>query len=302
MQLFKHLTANNVKLKPFLFPRELSMEAYLIDNEKVLILDSDNFSEIEIIETELTLKQGRKSKDADGRIDILAIYNEITIAIIELKKGEITYTHIKQLEDYMKQRSQILTAFAEEFSDDLKKDPKWIGIVVGTSIDNDLKNKINSGYLIEKSIPVAVLTINRYRGDDNQIYVLTETCFNNVSRNYDRTKYKFNNDIFGKSRLVLAVLKKHCKDNPELTFHDLEKQFPQEIQGSFYGVFTSQDEAKRIIENTKHQRHFIKPEEIITLKDDSRIVICTQWGIGNINRFIKRARELKYGIEEIKET
>lgn len=46
MQLFKHLTANNIKLMQYNFLRELSMEAYLIENKNVLILDNDNFSDI----------------------------------------------------------------------------------------------------------------------------------------------------------------------------------------------------------------------------------------------------------------
>ena len=90
------------------FQREISMEAYLIENEGVLALDSENLKDVEIIETELTLKQGRKSKNTDGRIDILAIYSEEYIGIIELKLGMITQTHIAQLEDYLEQREWIL--------------------------------------------------------------------------------------------------------------------------------------------------------------------------------------------------
>jgi hypothetical protein len=56
MQIFRHFTANDVQLEPFPFKRELSMEAYIIENERVLGLDSDTFSNVEIIETELTLK------------------------------------------------------------------------------------------------------------------------------------------------------------------------------------------------------------------------------------------------------
>jgi hypothetical protein len=50
MQIFTHLTANDVELKPFPFKRELSMEAYLIENEGVLVLERDTFSDVEVIE------------------------------------------------------------------------------------------------------------------------------------------------------------------------------------------------------------------------------------------------------------
>ena len=100
MQIFTHLTANDVQLQPFPFHRELSMEAYLIENEGVLALDRDTFSDVEIIETELTLKQGRKT--TDGRIDILATYSQEYIAIVELKLGELKDIHLEQLQDYLK--------------------------------------------------------------------------------------------------------------------------------------------------------------------------------------------------------
>ncbi|MGK7955423.1 MAG: hypothetical protein AB4063_09205 [Crocosphaera sp.] len=114
MQLLKHLTANNIKLNPYPFIRELSMEAYLIENESVLLLDNDNFSEIEIIDIELTLKDGRISKNTNERVDILALYNQETYAIIELKLGELTKTHLTQLEDYLKQKNQILEYMENE--------------------------------------------------------------------------------------------------------------------------------------------------------------------------------------------
>ncbi len=42
------------------------MEAYLIENRNVLILDNDNFSDIEILDVELSLNSGRKTKKLMG--------------------------------------------------------------------------------------------------------------------------------------------------------------------------------------------------------------------------------------------
>jgi hypothetical protein len=53
MKLLRHFTANEEQLEPFPFRRELSMEAYLIENEGVLALDDDVFSSVEIVEEEL---------------------------------------------------------------------------------------------------------------------------------------------------------------------------------------------------------------------------------------------------------
>jgi len=65
MQIFTHLTANDVQLRPFPFNRELFMEAYMIENEGVLALDRDTFLDMKIIENELTLKQGRGNQIRD---------------------------------------------------------------------------------------------------------------------------------------------------------------------------------------------------------------------------------------------
>jgi hypothetical protein len=49
------------------------MEAYIIENENVLMIDEDD--QIQIIDFELSLKDGRQSKNTDGRIDLLALFN-----------------------------------------------------------------------------------------------------------------------------------------------------------------------------------------------------------------------------------
>ncbi len=298
MQLFKHLTANNIKLTPLQFKRELSMEAYIIENSEILILDNDNLSEVEIIEDELTIKSGRNSKNTDGRIDLLALYNENTYGIIELKLGELNNTHLDQLKDYIKEKDQILKIISNDDNQNITDEIKWIGILVGTSINSELQIKINSGYLIQDSIPVAALVINRYRGDDNQIYVLTESYFNNISRKFDKTQYKFNGELYGKGRLVLAIIKKYIEDNLNITYSELETIFPKSLQGSF-GVISTLKDAEDVYNSTERKRHFIKPNEIINLNDNTKVAISTQWGIGNIDNILKKAIELNYKIDKI---
>ena len=297
MQLLKHFTANNIRLSPYPFIRELSMEAYLIENESVLLLDNENFSDIEIIDVELSLKHGRKRKKTDGRIDILAVYNQQTYALIELKLGELNEMHLGQLEDYLLEKNQIVEETEIEDENSIEEEKKWIGVLVGSTIDSILEQKIKNGYLIHDSIPIVALTINRFRGEDNQVYVLTETHFKNISRNYDKTKYKFNNNILGKNRLVLEILRHYVGDNPNLTYSDLETVFPKRIQGTRYGVFGTMEEAVNIHENSGYRRHFLKSNEIIILSDKTKIAICSQWGIGNIDVFIRKAQDLGYQIQ-----
>lgn len=298
MQILKHLTANNIQLEPMPFHRELSMEAYLIENEGVLALDSEIFSAVEIIETELTLKQGRKSKDTDGRIDILATYSEEYIGVIELKYGELSQIHLDQLEDYLEQREQILKEYPNLIDRELSESPKWIGLLVGSSIAKELENKLANGYSSRQDIPIAALTIKRYRGSDGQIYVVTDTYFNSKTSTKDYTQYSFDGKTFGKGRLVLAVVRKFVEDHPEITYSELAKAFPKETQGSI-GVFTLKNDADKIYASASRKRHFIEPDEIIKLKD-AVIAVCTQWGSRNIEKFLPVARRHGFKINAVK--
>lgn len=104
MFVHKHLSVNNAPVNEFPFTRELSMEAYLLENEGILSLEMAGFEEVSIVESEVTLLdekirlKGSKGNKVDGRIDILATYGDDHIAIVELKLGELTSKHLKQLE------------------------------------------------------------------------------------------------------------------------------------------------------------------------------------------------------------
>ena len=289
MKLFTHVTANNITLKEMPFIRELSMEAYLIENEDVLSLDDENLSDVEIIDSEVSIKKGRKSKDSDGRIDLLASYNQETLGIIELKLGELNQTHLDQLEDYFKSKSEILEVH-QKYKD--YKELKWIGILAGDAITNELEKKISNGYLIDDSIPVAALTIKRFRGNDNNVYVVTNTYFKNISRKFDNTKYLFNGNTYGKGRLVLAVLKHHISINENYSY--------QKLENGSRNVFTKFETAKEIVDRTGHKRHFIAIDELLEI-EGTKIAVTTEWGIGNIELFLKRCQELHYKIEAITE-
>lgn len=296
MKIFKHLSANSIKLKSFDFLRELSMEAYLIENQNILSLDEDEFEKVRVICDELPLINARKSKDSDGRIDLLVKYPTVeTLGIVELKRGEIGLGNIDQLKDYFLEKNQILKS--ENIKDEIDDMPNinWIGILAGTSISTDLVKAINDGYLIdlgnEEKIPLAALTIKRFRSDDGQIFVITDVYFNSNKSLKDLTKYNFKGKEYSKRKLVLAVIRDFTKKNATITFAELLKKFPNKIQGS-YGVFKTKEEALEI--NSKSgDRFFCEDENIIQLQDCS-IAVCSQWGKDNILKFIETS--IKLGI------
>ncbi len=295
MQIFNHFSANNIRLEPFPFKRELAMEAYLIENESVLSLDSGTFSNIDILEVELPVLKGRKKKNTDGRIDILATYSQEYLAVIELKLGELNQTHLDQLEDYLKAKDEIIKKRSDIVADELKNSMKWIGVLVGSSISNDLSRKIEDGYNFD-NIPIAAIVMQRYRSTEGNVYVTSSTYFGLGKSLRDSTKYIFEDITYGKGRLVLAVIKRLLEQKSETTINDLRKIFPDKCQGPT-GVFRLAEDANKIFESTGYKRHFINPGDILTTSDGSKIAICNQWGVGNKNNFIELARKANFKID-----
>ncbi len=296
MEIFRQITANNIELKEYPFLKELAMEAYLIENEDVLKLDTNNFSDVEVLDAEIALKSGRKTSNKDGRIDILAKYGMDYLSIVELKINEINENTLFQLEDYLKEKNQILEK-RDEYWDNNEQEPKWIGVLVGTSISPELQRKLSDGYQTENGIPIAGLVIRRFRSSNNEIYVITDTFFKFNYSNRDFSKFKFHNKEYNKARLVNAVIRNYVEENPSITFAELKTVFPDNLQGST-GTFDTYDNAQEIYDRTGHKRFYIKPDELIKLSD-AIIATSNQWGIGNIENFIKKAEKIgnNYKIE-----
>ncbi len=290
MKIFKQVTANNIELKPYPFKKELAMEAYLIENEEILALDNDNFNEVAVLDEEIALKKGRR--DRDGRIDILSSYGAEYLSIIELKLNQIDDQTLNQLESYLDQKDQILKT-GNYWGDEVE--PKWIGVVVGTSISAELQNKLTNGYKYN-DIPIAGIVLNRYRSPDNNIFVVSDTYFNFKYSSKDYSKFLYNNKEFNKARLVNEIVREFIENNPNINFTQLKHKFPKQIQGSF-GVFDKLSRAEEIYTNWGHKRHYIKPSETINLSDGEIIATCTQWNPRNIAEFIKAATNLGFHIK-----
>jgi hypothetical protein len=290
------MTANSIHLVPADFQRELSMEAYLVENEKVLGLDNELFEGPEVLCEELPLIGGRAKKITDGRIDLLVSYSDAEIlGLIELKKGEISKENIEQLSDYLKKRNDILQSDLLRERFEQIKDYKWLGILAGTSISLEFALEIQKGLDIEVDgvkIPIAALVVKRYRSDDGQIFVVTDSYLNSMRTTKDLTKYIFNNKEYGKGRLVLAVVQEYVKQNPKITFIELKDKFKDNLQG-YTGVFQTKEEAVEMNSKDKRVRYFTKENEIIELVDQ-QIAVSSQWGKGNIDKFISEAK--KHGL------
>lgn len=265
------------------------MEAYLLENEDILILDKQNFNDVTVLDAEIALKSGRKT--GNGRIDILAKYGGEYLAVVELKLNEINELTLGQLQDYLDQRDQILQ-IGDYWEEEVA--PKWVGVLVGTSICPDLQEKLRSGYEYN-GIPIAGMIIRRFRSSENEIFVVSDTYFKYGYSSKDFSTFFFQGEEYNKGRLVNAVLKYYVEQMPKITFSELKQAFPNHVQGSF-GVFTNLEKAENIYERGGRIRYYIKPDEIISLRDH-KIATCTQWNTDNISKFIKNAESLGFQID-----
>ncbi|MDX8568142.1 hypothetical protein OZ668_09105 [Elizabethkingia sp. HX XZB] len=290
MELFKQITANNIELKEYAFWKELAMEAYLLENEEILKLDKENFNDVTILDAEIALEKGRKN--GNGRIDLLAKYSGEYLGIIEIKLKEINESCLQQLEDYLDQRERLLKKHPEYWTENTS--PKWVGVLVGSDISNNLREKLSQGYEYN-GIPLAGMTLKRFRSSNGEIYVISDTYFKYKYLSKDYSKFIFNHQEYNKGRLVNAVIKNYVENNPDITYSELKSKFPNKIQGSF-GVFDTKDNAIDKYQRWGHKRHYINPDEVIKL-NDCIIATCTQWNPENINRFINCSNELGLKIE-----
>ena len=115
----------------------------------------------------------------------------------------------------------------------------------------------------------------------------------------DFSKYLFDGQTFGKSRLVLAVVKRYVLERRPTTFAELEKAFPGELQGSLGVVKLIDSVSDKYKGIGGIKRYFVNDDEIIKLESGEKAIVCTQWGT-NMDRFIDHAvRELGYEIEKV---
>ena len=111
----------------------------------------------------------------------------------------------------------------------------------------------------------------------------------------DTSKYTFNGEALAKSRLVHAVVKDYVSKNPNTTYDDLKKAFPDEWQAggsksSNRAVFVRLIEAEKLFKDKGHRRHFFKEGETVQLSDEI-IAVSNQWGIGNIDDFVNGSNQ-----------
>lgn len=120
-----------------------------------------------------------------------------------------------------------------------------------------------------------------------------------ASHGKDFSKYVFDGETYGKSRLVLAVVRRYVREHNPATFGELESVFPAHLQGSLGVVRRIDDVSEKYKGVGGVKRYFLNDDEIIRLPSGERVIVCTQFGAANTERFVKHAiGELGYEIRK----
>ncbi len=109
------------------------------------------------------------------------------------------------------------------------------------------------------------------------------------------SKFKFfsfdGTNFYCKRRFVLELIKKYIKDNPNITFIDLERQFPSQLHTPSLGVVKTWESVRERIaaHSDLKNRYFLK--DILVLSDGTKVVVNNQWGT-HFPKFLDRAKVL----------
>ena len=108
----------------------------------------------------------------------------------------------------------------------------------------------------------------------------------------DYTTYSIDGvSYFKKNRFVEKVVRDYFSTK-DLSEEDLLSAFPDELQGSF-GVVREASKAKTRDGKDYQGSHYFKDKLVVDGKD---YIISSEWGIGNIGKFIERIKELGYKV------
>ena len=267
-----------VQEKSFIF--ELAMEGYIVDNPVLLSNECLDLKDPEVKSVEEPL-------DSKHRIDVQIQYANDTTAVVELKNVPVDTKALQQLLDYLKAKRQKMAKENQEEAENIQ----LIGILVGSEFDEQVIKKIESNVL--KPETVYAVELRRYCNNGNW-YVFTKWYGAKAKRDYTKYQLDFYDKPLGKGRMVYEVIKHYISEHPQISYADLKKVFRDKLRKhkrsrqKYHLIALEAD----IAAEDRYSRYFKTPLPV----KEGNIAVCSQWGIGNIEPFIEKVKELGYGL------
>ena len=140
--------------------------------------------------------------------------------------------------------------------------------------------------------------------------VIADTFASKAKGKKDDTQYNFKGKEYGKGKLVLAVISDYVRSHPETTRGELKTVFHKKLQGSLEVVEDKEtaltDYQSKLVQWEQNGKKKNKPKfrffkEELQLSN-GEMYVTTEWGSGNIDRFIDAAKKLGYKITEASKT
>lgn len=118
--------------------------------------------------------------------------------------------------------------------------------------------------------------------------VSTSDATQNRKTTKDFSKYTFQGKELGKAALARAIVTHYVKEHPGISLAELKDVFPDEVQGK--AVVVKLEEAEELLQKTGYKRFAMKGDQILELSD-CQACISNQWGIGNVDKIVKAAKD-----------
>lgn len=115
------------------------------------------------------------------------------------------------------------------------------------------------------------------------------------SANNDRSKMVFRGQEYGKGKLVLEVVRTDAAEK-SYTIAEFKERWPDRGHRK-HGIFQTLKDAEK--KCTKQKRFFIREDQVINLKD-GKIAVCSDWGSGNFEPFVRIAKQNGYTFTQAK--
>lgn len=115
------------------------------------------------------------------------------------------------------------------------------------------------------------------------------------NKHRDKTKYLFEGKVLSKRELVYNCVKSYVSNANDATIDALKRKFPDYVQGPL-GIVVKASDAERYADCNK--RFWFDDERVLFL-ENIPCVVCKQWSINNIDRFINLANDLGFEISKI---
>ena len=115
-----------------------------------------------------------------------------------------------------------------------------------------------------------------------------------AGRNKDQ--YKLDGVLYGKGRIVQAVVRKYVSDHPKVTYKQLKEVFPDDLLNRF-GIF--QDEPTAASLSGARPRYFQKDGDGIKLGDRKVVFTSSQFTATNVMPLLDIAKKLNMKISVV---